>query len=300
MCVSFGLCSPRRPRASQERKYNSGRRERFVRLGQFRTPVDRPRPVFCNGLLVAWILFLRHEFAHMKSLHIRFLRAAAELGWGNAILYGLDRLLAAVSKQHLRLFKYYFVAQPVAEKSFLPESRGKSVALRWITSHDPMLTAPRPPHILRQRFEQGAICLVAEIGGRFSGFLWLHLGRYREDEVRSRYVPAPLGRAAWDFDVYVEPPQRIGFAFLRMWDEANKFLREHGVRWTLSRISAFNSGSMASHSRLGMKRLGSAVFFCAWSVELMLADFPPYVHVSWSDAGTPDVFLNAEAVAARS
>lgn len=225
----------------------------------------------------------------------RLTRAAAELGWLNAATYGMSKILAKISSQRLRLFKYYFVAQPVAEKPLLPAGRGRNIALRWVGRDDPVVAAfPRPPHVIRDRFDQGALCLVAEIDGRFAGFLWLLLGRYREDEVKSRFVPLPEGVAAWDFDVYVEPTYRVGFAFLRLWDEANRFLRERGVRWSVSRISAFNPGSLASHGRLGIRRIGSALFLAAGERQLMLADVAPYVHFSSSADGIPEVKLPAE------
>jgi hypothetical protein len=56
----------------------------------------------------------------------------------------------------------------------------------------------------------------------------------------------PSGKAVWDFDVYVVPAYRLGYTFLKLWDTANAHLRSLGVRWTLSRISAFNAGSLSS------------------------------------------------------
>ena len=70
------------------------------------------------------------------------------------------------------------------------------------------------------------------------GYLWLKLQGYEEDEVRCRYVPVPERGTAWDFDIYVAPPYRMGRTFTRMWIAANDFLRSNGIEWTLSRISS--------------------------------------------------------------
>lgn len=233
----------------------------------------------------------------MTSFLARFRSATAELGALNAWLYAAGRALAALTGGRARLFKYYFVEQPVAAKDFLPASRGRNIALRWLTAYDPVLASTRPSAVLHERFAGGAVCLVAEIEGRFCGFLWINLDCYREDEVRSIYRPIPSGQSAWDFDVYIEPAQRMGFVFLRMWDECNRFLRERGVRSTFSRISAFNPGSIAAHSRLGTRRVGSAIFLRAGSLELLACDFRPYVHLSWSKAGTPTLRLHSKAAA---
>jgi hypothetical protein len=105
------------------------------------------------------------------------------------------------------------------------------------------------------------------------GFLWLLLGSYQEDEVRARYTPLPKDRAAWNLDVYVEPNFRLGFTFLRLWNEANKLLTTLGVSWTCSRISAFNTGSLTPTRTLGHSLWG-ALFFYAGRWQITLASIP--------------------------
>jgi len=103
---------------------------------------------------------------------------------------------------------------------------------------------------------------------------------YSEDVVRARYLLPPSGKTAWDFDVYVVPEERLGFTFPRLWDTAYEYLREKGIRWSLSRISAFNPASLAAHRRLGARRIGSATFLLLGGAQLMLSSFRPYLHLS--------------------
>jgi len=93
--------------------------------------------------------------------------------------------------------------------------------------------------------------------------------------------------------VYVDPAFRMGRLFARLWDTANRYLRERGVDWSLSRISAFNPESLQAHARLGLRRLGSATFVCAGRVQLAVLTMPPFVHLSLSPASRPTVRLRA-------
>lgn len=216
-----------------------------------------------------------------------------QLGWMNAMLYTLDRFLSSISGGSVRLYKYYLVAQPVMETPLLPPGRGNKIEVRRICREaDATPEFPRPAAAIRARFEQGATCLAAYKNGQFIGFLWLALGSYQEDEVRARFTPLPERHAAWDFDVYVAPEHRVGFTFLRLWDEANRLLAGNKVQWSCSRISAFNPGSRESHARLGTVTLGSAAFVCAARWQLMFATLPPYVHLSTNPSRFPEFRIN--------
>ena len=219
----------------------------------------------------------------------------------NKVLYAIDRTLGALSRGRVRVRKYYLVAQPVARRRWLPPSRGKTIEVRRVSEGDPLLgQAPRPEGVFRYRFEQAAVCITALKADELIGFLWLTLGPYQEDEVRCRYVPE--GTAAWDFDVYVKPSHRDGIAFLKLWDEANGFLAAHGVQSSLSRISAFNEGSLRSHSRMGARRIAALLFVCVGSWQLTLASVAPYFHVSTRPDRFPVFGLNGvrrQAEAAR-
>jgi len=217
------------------------------------------------------------------------------MGWGNGSLYAIARALASVSGNQVRIHKYYLVAQPVAKRCWLPPHRGQSFEIRKIAQPDPVVAQfPRPDHAAPYRFNQGAVCIAALKAGTLAGFLWLTLGPYQEDEVRCRYVPLPAGKSAWDFDVHVEPEYRNGIAFLRLWDEANSFLAAHQIQWSLSRISAFNSGSILSHARMGAQRLGAVTFLSIGSWQIAASTVAPYFHFSIRAGSFPTYALQAE------
>lgn len=223
-----------------------------------------------------------------------------QLGWLNGCLLALDRLLAGISGRRARLYKYYFVAQPVAQKRWLPAQRGANLEIRRVTASDPVVAQfPRPAAAAAYRFGQDAVCLAEFKAGVCIGFIWFTLGPYQEDEVRCRYVPLPAGEAAWDFDVYLQPEQRNGIAFLKLWDEANLFLAARKIRWTLSRIEAFNSGSVLSHARMGAARIGAATFLRLGPCQISLASVRPHFHLSIRPDSFPTFALDPGRAAAK-
>lgn len=227
----------------------------------------------------------------------RIRQTIGQLGWLNACLYAVDRLLSRISRGRIRFHKYYFVAQPISEKRWLPPQRGAAVDVRRIAESDPITKEfPRPAWAIPYRFKQGAVCLAGFKGGQFIGFLWFTLGPYQEDEVHCRYVPLPAGKSAWDFDVYLNPEHRGGIAFLKLWDEANSFLAARDIRWSLSRISAFNKESMLSHARMGARRIGAASFLTMGTSQLSVATLRPYFHFSRHRDSFPTFALDAESV----
>lgn len=214
-------------------------------------------------------------------------------GWFNTGLFALDRLLGIVSRGRLRLYRYYLIAQPVSKAALVPPGRGKKIEIRLVREDDEIIRQfPRPAAAIQSRFKQGAKCLVALKEGEFIGFLWLLMGNYQEDEVRARYVPLPSGESAWDFDVYVAPGFRLGLTFLRLWDHANHILCENNILWSCSRISAFNTGSLGAHARLGTLSLGSAVFFCAGRWQVTFSSISPYFHLSSHPGSFPEFRLD--------
>ncbi|MDQ2694516.1 MAG: N-acetyltransferase [Pseudomonadota bacterium] len=211
-----------------------------------------------------------------------------ELGFWNGVLYLLDAGLSRLSRGRWRLYKYYLVVQPVSATPLLPAHRGRNIVVRQIHRHDPEIgTFPRPARRIQWRFDQGGQCLAAYLDGALVGFLWFNPGPYQEDEVRCRFVPLPEGEAAWDYDVFVDPRQRLGLVFSRLWDEGNSLLRRQGFAWSASRISAFKPVSLTSHARMGGRRTGSACFLCGGRWQLLLASLPPYVHFSASPERCP-------------
>ncbi|ADJ28624.1 GNAT family N-acetyltransferase [Nitrosococcus watsonii] len=219
----------------------------------------------------------------------KLIALGAEIGWWNALLYSIHVMLSRYIHR-AGLYKYYLVAQPIGKKPNLPPHRGRSIQVRLVAEEDGIVKEfPRPQAAIQSRYQQGAICLGAFNDNSFAGYLWLNLDSYDEDEVRCRFILKPLGEVAWDFDVYVRPEYRSSLVFARLWDEANRYLRERGVLWTLSRVSAFNRMSRESHRRLGAVEVGSALFLVVGRRQFMLSTCQPYLHVSSGPASFPRV-----------
>jgi GNAT superfamily N-acetyltransferase len=220
----------------------------------------------------------------------------AQLGLLNAALYYLGRVLEKVSAGRCMLHFYHFVAQYVGDTPLIP-ARGRDIEIRRMSPDDAIpADYPRPVAVVRQRYEQGAQSLTAWRNGRLAGFLWLILDAYREDEVRANYRLAS-SRAAWDFDVWVRPEERLGWTFRRLWEAARRHLRQQGVRWTCSRISAFNPASLRAHAHIGTVRLGRALFLRCGAWQWMIASLAPYVHLSRGPASYPQLMFDTSALA---
>lgn len=224
---------------------------------------------------------------------MKFADALRDVGWLDSALYVLHTAFLRLTGSRLLLLKYYFVAQPIAAKSLLSPARGRNVAVRPIRPGDPAIALfPRDAAIIRKRFEAGAECLCATKEGGFAGFLWWQTGAYDEDEARCRFRPVPAEDTVWDFDVHVEPAERGGMVLPRLWDEANALLRDRNVRWTVSRISAFNPASLSSHARLGALPIGSACFALLGRWQIMWASVHPFLHLSSGAASCPELVLD--------
>lgn len=219
-----------------------------------------------------------------------------ELGPAGTLSYVVSYLLAKTGGL-ASLHRYYFVAQPVADEALLPPRRGQSIEIRFVEPEDPvLLTLPLDKTVLSYRAGQGAVCLCAFKQGKIIGCLWLCLSPYAEDEVRCRYAPQPAGEASWDFDVYLRPEHRSGFGFARLWDQANDFLRQRGVRVSWSRISAFNTASLASHARLGARVLARATFLRLGPCQIMTGSVPPFFHISFRPSDFPVIQLSNDMI----
>jgi len=218
-----------------------------------------------------------------------------QLGWLNASWYLLARLLRQASGGRWMLYRYLFVAQHVSDQPLAP-MRGADIT---VTSPGPDETLPgdypRPGHVIQARYAQGARTLTAWRQGRLAGFIWLIQRAYQEDEVRARYwLPSP--HAAWDFDVWVHPEERLGWVFRRLWEAARLHLRREGIRWNCSRISAFNPGSLRAHARIGVVRLGQATFLRCGDWQWMVASLRPYIHLSRSDTCYPHLVFDTSTL----
>ena len=213
-----------------------------------------------------------------------------ELGLTDSAFYLIDKVLRRFSRSTCRLYKYYVFSQPVPEHPILPLHRGKDILVKVISRGDSEVSGfPRSVDVLESRYRQGGVCLAAYRKGEFAGYLWLNFAPYFEDEVRCCYHPLPEGKVAWDYDVYIEDSQRLTLVFPRLWEEANLLMRARNVSFTMSRISAFNLGSMSSHQRLGAQQVAALLFICFGHVQMMFSSVRPYLHFSANKKNIPNI-----------
>lgn len=227
----------------------------------------------------------------MRRLIDGWRQRRATLGVPLLGLYALSRALERVSDGRARIVPYAFVAQPIGNPK-LAAVRDDAQTAVFAVAPGAAVTAefPRPPEVIRWRFETGAVCHVATVKDRFAGFIWTRRDGYDEDDVRCRYR---LGssHAVWDFDVYVAPAYRLGRTMARMWKAVDLELQREGVRWSLSRISLFNPASLAAHARLGAQRVGTACFVVCGRFQLAWLPAPRRLHFSASAASAPQITL---------
>lgn len=236
-------------------------------------------------------------FSYVRKIYRYIGQLVPMIGWVNTGFLVLNRLLVSVSNGGIKIFKYQLVAQPVNNKPFLSPTRGKKIVIRQINEQDPVIHYfPRPVSVIQERFKNGSICLAAFKDEELIGFIWLMLGPYQEDEVRARYTPLPAKRAGWDFDIYVSPKHRLGFTFLRLWDEANQWLSKNGCQWSCSRISSFSARSSKSHAHLGTIVLGQAVFIQLINWQITFASMSPYIHISLKPDSFPEFSLETTSL----
>ncbi|MFP4560546.1 MAG: N-acetyltransferase family protein [Thiohalorhabdus sp.] len=204
-----------------------------------------------------------------------------QMGAREGSLYLLARVLDGASGGRAGLYRYHLFWQPVPREPLLPSGKGARIAVRPVASEDATLERmPRPREVLRRRVESGDRCLGAFLGGELVGFLWYAEDRYREDEARCTYRLPPGGAAVWDYDVYIDPRRRLSPVFARLWDEAAARFRAAGVQGTFSRISAFNTPSLASQYRLGGRKWGTVTFLRVGNWQLAVSSLAPRLHLS--------------------
>lgn len=221
--------------------------------------------------------------------------AISTLGLGNGLLYLLGRLMQKLSSDRCRIIRYYLVAQPVPA-AYVPVCKPSATDAVEVARNIDEITArfPRPPSVIAHRFARQHTCLVASSKGEFSGFLWYANDFYEEDEVHCRFEIDQPAEGVWDYDVHVEPRFRMGRTFARLWDAANMRLSEQGIKWSFSRISAFNKQSLQSHKRMGLDVLAGLSFFCFGPLQIMLSSCFPYLNVSWNGSGRPVIHLKSK------
>lgn len=215
------------------------------------------------------------------------------LGWSDTLCFITDAMLRRVSLGSIKLVKYYFVAQPVAVVAAKPARPAGATRVYVAACVDEVIEqAGRPPQTLRSRFDQRSRCVVAERGGQLAGFIWLCPESYREDEVRCVYRWSPAAQVVWDYDVFIAPPFRMGRLFSRLWEHAHTLLATENVRWTLSRIDAFNAGSLAAHRKLGALDVARGWFVLIGSAQITVSSARPHWHFSLRDADAPQLHFD--------
>lgn len=215
------------------------------------------------------------------------------LGWTDTLWFIVDSLLRRASFGSVKVIKYYFVAQPVSGVAANPARPLGGTRLYVATGADQIIgQARRPPQTLQSRFDQRSRCVVAERDSQLAGFIWLCPDSYREDEVRCVYRWAPAQDAVWDYDVFIAPPFRMGRLFSRLWERAHALLAAENVRRTLSRIDAFNAGSLAVHRKLGARDVARGWFMLIGPAQITISSVAPYWHVSLRDADAPQLHFD--------
>lgn len=228
----------------------------------------------------------------MPSVWQRLNLLVHELGASTAFLYLLDRVFRRANSK-CGVYYYHFVAQPLADHPRLPPTRGKAFSFRLLKTHEPALDSlDRPPAVIRERFVQGAQCLIATKNEVLVGCIWFVRSAYAEDEVRVDYLLPQDGHCVWDFDVFVAESERLGFLFAKQWDVFDALLKPQGIRYTVSRINAFNQRSIASHRSLGAQDCGRALFLRLGPLQWMLSNQRPYV----AFGGRPTLHIDPKGV----
>ncbi len=217
-----------------------------------------------------------------------------ELGLGTGILYAVDRVLQALPG-HAGLMPYHLMAQPVTARRKVGKPAGP-IALRTPRPGDPLLRQlPRNLQELARRFDKGGTCLALTDtrDGSLLGAIWLLPEAYEEPEHRCQLVLPETPRCMLDVDAWVAPRARGGRTLARLWDGANEYMHQHGVQWSLSRVSAFNTPSLRAHARLGARRVGRQIFLYWARTELLLTDQAPYLAFSRQGGPAPVIRLQA-------
>jgi len=217
------------------------------------------------------------------------------LGWWTASLHVLARALRRLCP-YFSIEKYYVVAQPVTARKLLRERRGTGILVRPVDRDDPLIAQLRRPRDeIARRFADGAVCFLAIRDNHIIGHLWVTRSVYREPVHRAQFVLPPEGRTAWDFDLWIDPADRLGLAFARLWDMCNSYFLDQGVTCTCSRVSAFKPESLQAHARLGMQIMHSLLYFGAGRVELLIANVAPFVALSFSARAFPIIQVTPPA-----
>lgn len=222
--------------------------------------------------------------------------AVRQFGVFAGVIYLADRALSTLSPR-CRLYFYELMVQPIRVDA-LPANRFLSgIEIREIPPGDPeRARMPVRPEVMQARIAQAATCLGAYKKGELIGYMWFCADRYDEDEVRCTYVLERSRESVFDFDFYLYPEHRMGLGFVALWQGANRFLSERGIRFTFSRLTRFNIASRRSHAHLGWKLVGRTWFLQLGRIEIMVSTLRPYFHVSISPSRRVSLALRPDVL----
>ncbi|MGH8218553.1 MAG: hypothetical protein ACREUT_08310 [Steroidobacteraceae bacterium] len=226
----------------------------------------------------------------------RLISPFQEFGLLCGTLYALDRVLSRLSPQ-LRVLVYELMVQPISPTPILPSRLARKLSVRVLERGHPDLAAVVAPQAVQHaRFSQSSICLGTYSGEHLIGYVWLCFERYEEDEARCTFIVNPRGQAVFDFDLVVLPEYRMGLGFAGLWHGTNEYLRARGISWSFSRLTRFNIASRRAHGHLRWRRVGAAVIFKFWSVEIIASTIAPYLYLSPSGRSRARIALYPAAL----
>ena len=182
------------------------------------------------------------------------------LGAVDAFVFALHRVVNLLSLRSLSIQRFYLFAQPLVKVPQLSKRRGGAITVSLCTDADRLVNElPRPRQELEARLQAGSTCYIAEVDDVIAGCMWLHRGRYFEEELGVVVRCEPLDACVWDYDVFVLPEHRGGFVFPKLWSEVAQRLMAEGVTHSVSLAYAHNDASIRSHCRMGSFAIGSGL-----------------------------------------
>lgn len=190
------------------------------------------------------------------------------------------------------IFFYDWVVQPVTPNRLLAESRAAKYRHQIIKGNDPLVEQmPIRPEIVSKRIDEEAECIAVFKGENLVAFIWLTYGSYIEDEVRIDFHLQPEEQSAFDFNLYIFPKYRLGYAFAAIWDIANDYLYRRGIRYSYSRITHLKRNSFSSHGKLGARKIGASLTLKLGKLELSMIRRPFKVFFSLRDTDRLSVIM---------
>jgi hypothetical protein len=217
-----------------------------------------------------------------------------ELGLLSGSVYLIDQAMQRLWPNSGICF-YDWVVQPVTKDRLLPESRAARYRHQIVKGNDPLVEQmPILPEIVSKRIDQEAECVALFKGENLVAFIWLAYGSYIEDEVRIDFHLQPEEESAFDFNLYIFPKYRLGYAFAAIWDIANDYLYQRGIRYSYSRITHLKRNSFSSHSKLGAKKIGASLTLKLGKLELSVIQRPFRLFLSLRDTKRLQVMMKPE------